>query len=228
MRQFAVFGLGIFGSSIAIALHEQGFIVLGVDIEEEPVKELAGKITEVVQADTTDEKVLEALGVRNFDVAIVSIGNDIQSSVLTTLAVKELGIPLVISRAINEMHGKILHKIGADRVIFPEQDTAIRVAKTLAFPYAIRSEELFPGHNIIESQVPPSLYGLTLARAQLRTRYGITVIAIKREESYLVSPNATETLSKGDIIYILGSEQQLKKFFREMAEIKNGKVKVEE
>ena len=118
MRQFAVFGLGIFGSSIAIALHEQGFIVLGVDIEEEPVKELAGKITEVVQADTTDEKVLEALGVKNFDVAIVSIGNDIQSSVLTTLAVKELGIPLVISRAINEMHGKILHKIGADRLYF--------------------------------------------------------------------------------------------------------------
>ncbi len=176
MRQFAVFGLGIFGSSIAIALHEQGFIVLGVDIEEEPVKELAGKITEVVQADTTDEKVLEALGVRNFDVAIVSIGNDIQSSVLT----------------------------------------------------AIRSEELFPGHNIIESQVPPSLYGFTLAKAQLRTRYGITVIAIKRGENYIVSPNATESLSKGDIIYILGSEQQLKKFFKEMAEIRNGKVKVEE
>ncbi len=228
MRQFVVLGLGIFGSSIAIALYEQGFTVLGVDIEEEPVKELVGKITEVVQADTTDEKVLEALGVRNFDVGIVGIGNDIQSSVLTTLAVKELGMPLVIARAINEMHGKILTKIGADQVIFPEQDTAIRLAKTLAFPYAVRGEELFPGYNIIEVQAPPSLYGLTLAKAQLRTRYGITVIAIKRGENYIVSPNATETLLKGDVIYILGSEQQLKKFFREMAEIKNGKVKVEE
>jgi len=228
MRQFVVLGLGIFGSSIAIALYEQGFTVLGVDIEEEPVKELVGKVTEVVQADTTDEKVLEALGVKNFDVAIVSIGNDIQSSVLTTLAVKELGMPLVIARAINEMHGKILTKIGADRVIFPEQDTAMRLAKALAFPYGVRREELFPGHNIIEAQVPPSLYGLTLTKAQLRTRYGITVIAIKRGENYIVSPNATETLLKGDVIYILGSEQQLKKFFREMAEIKNGKVKVEE
>lgn len=228
MRQFAVFGLGIFGSSIAIALYEQGFVVLGVDIDEEPVKELAGKITEVVQADTTDEKVLEALGIKNFDVAVIGIGNDIQSSVLTTLAVKELGIPLVIARAINEMHGKILNKIGADRVIFPEQDTAIRVAKTLTFPYAIRSEELFPGHNIIESQVPPSLYGLTLAKSQLRTRYGITVIAIKRGENYVVSPNATESFSKGDVIYILGSEQQLKRFFKEITEMKAGKVKVEE
>lgn len=215
MRQFAVFGLGIFGGSIAIALYEQGFTVLGVDIQEEPVKELAGKITEVVQADTTDEKVLEALGIKNFDVAIVSIGNDIQSSVLTTLAVKELGVPLVIARAINTMHGKILSKIGADRVIFPEQDMALKVAKTLSFPNAIRTEELFPGHNIVETYLPTSLHGSTLNKSRLRNRYGITILALRRNGKYIVSPSADETLMDGDIIYVLGSEDQLKKFFKE-------------
>ncbi|WP_438318713.1 potassium channel family protein [Candidatus Caldatribacterium sp. SIUC1] len=224
MRQFAVFGLGIFGSSIAIALYQQGFTVLGVDIEEDPVKEMAGKITEVVQADTTDEKVLEALGVKNFDVAIVSIGNDIQSSVLTTLAVKELGVPFIVARAINEMHGKILEKIGADRVIFPERDMALRVAKTLAFPNAIRTEELFPGYNIVEVRLPVLLHGVSLGKAQLRNRYGITVLAIRRENEYRVSPSADEVLLKGDIIYVLGNEQQLRRFFKEMVESRNGKV----
>lgn len=224
MRQFAVFGLGIFGSSIAIALYQQGFTVLGVDIDEDPVKEMAGKITEVVQADTTDERVLEALGVRNFDVAIVSIGNDIQSSVLTTLAVKELGVPFIVARAINEMHGKILEKIGADRVIFPERDMALKVAKTLAFPNAIRTEELFPGYNVVEVKLPAVLHGVSLGKAQLRNRYGITVLAIKRGDEYRVSPSADEVLLKGDIIYILGNEQQLRKFFREVVESRNGKA----
>lgn len=224
MRQFAVFGLGIFGSSIAIALYQQGFTVLGVDIDEDPVKEMAGKITEVVQADTTDERVLEALGVRNFDVAIVSIGNDIQSSVLTTLAVKELGVPFIVARAINEMHGKILEKIGADRVIFPERDMALKVAKTLAFPNAIRTEELFPGYNVVEVKLPAVLHGVSLGKAQLRNRYGITVLAIKRGDEYRVSPSADEVLLKGDIIYILGNEQQLRKLFREIVESRNGKA----
>jgi len=229
VRQFAVFGLGIFGSSIALALHEQGFTVLGVDIEEAPVKELAGKITEAVQADTTDDKVLEALGIRNFDVAIVSIGDDIQSSVLTTIALKELGVPFIIARAINRMHGKILSKIGADRIIFPEQDMALRVAKTLAFPYAIRTEELFPGHNIIEAKLPPAFYGIALGKSQIRNRYGITVVAIKRGDDYLVSPPADEVLQKGDIVYVIGNEPQLKKFFKETAETKgkNGKILLE-
>lgn len=224
MRQFAVFGLGIFGSSIAIALYQQGFTVLGVDIDEDPVKEMAGKITEVVQADTTDERVLEALGVKNFDVAIVSIGNDIQSSVLTTLAVKELGVPFIVARAINEMHGKILEKIGADRVIFPERDMALRVAKTLAFPNAIRTEELFPGYNVVEVKLPPALHGVSLGKAQLRNRYGVTILAIKRDNEYRVSPSADEVLLKGDVIYILGNEQQLRRFFKDMVEGRNGKV----
>lgn len=223
-RQFAVFGLGVFGSSIAIALYEQGFTVLGVDINEDSVKEMAGRITEVVQADTTDEKVLEALGVKNFDVAIVSIGNDIQSSVLTTLAVKELGVPFIVARAINEMHGKILEKIGADRIIFPERDMALKVAKTLAFPYAVRTEELFPGHNIVEAKLPPSLHGVSLGKAQLRNRYGVTILAIRRDNEYRVSPPAEEVLLKGDVVYILGSEQQLRKFFKEAVESRNGRV----
>jgi len=217
MRQFAVFGLGIFGKNIALALYQQGFMVLGVDIDEVPVRDLASKISEVVQADTTDEKVLEALGIRNFDVAIVSIGNDIQSSVLTTLALKDMGVPFIVARAINENHGKILSKIGADRVIFPEKDMAIKVAKTLSFQNAIRTEELFPGYNIVESKLPAALANTTLSKSQLRNRFGVTILAIKRADEYIVSPAASEVLNKNDIIYILGDEQQLKRFFRELA-----------
>ena len=217
MRQFAVFGLGIFGKNIALALYQQGFMVLGVDIDEVPVRDLASKISEVVQADTTDEKVLEALGIRNFDVAIVSIGNDIQSSVLTTLALKDMGVPFIVARAINENHGKILSKVGADRVIFPEKDMAIKVAKTLTFQNAIRTEELFPGYNIVESKLPAVLANTTLSKSQLRNRFGVTILAIRRTDEYIVSPAASEILNKNDIIYVLGDEQQLKKFFRELA-----------
>ncbi|HHT09028.1 MAG TPA: TrkA family potassium uptake protein [Atribacter sp.] len=217
MRQFAVFGLGIFGKNIALALYQQGFMVLAVDIEEAPVRDLASKVSEVVQADTTDEKVLEALGIRNFDVAIVSIGNDIQSSVLTTLALKDMGVPFIVARAINENHGKILSKVGADRVIFPEKDMAIKVAKTLTFQNAIRTEELFPGYNIVESKLPAVLANTTLSKSQLRNRFGVTILAIRRTDEYIVSPAASEILNKNDIIYVLGDEQQLKKFFRELA-----------
>jgi trk system potassium uptake protein TrkA len=216
MRQFAVFGLGIFGKNIALALYQQGFMVLAVDIEEAPVRDLASKVSEVVQADTTDEKVLEALGIRNFDVAIVSIGNDIQSSVLTTLALKDMGVPFIVARAINENHGKILSKVGADRVIFPEKDMAIKVAKTLTFQNAIRTEELFPGYNIVESKLPAVLANTTLSKSQLRNRFGVTILAIRRTDEYIVSPAASEILNKNDIIYVLGDEQQLKKFFREL------------
>jgi len=217
MRQFAVFGLGIFGKNIALALYQQGFMVLAVDIDETPVRDLASEVSEVVQADTTDEKVLEALGVKNFDVAIVSIGNDIQSSVLTTLALKDMGVPFIVARAINENHGKILSKVGADRVIFPEKDMAIKVAKTLTFQNAIRTEELFPGYNIVESKLPVVLANTTLSKSQLRNRFGVTVLAIRRTDEYIVSPAASEILNKNDIIYVLGDEQQLKKFFRELA-----------
>ncbi|NLJ49767.1 MAG: TrkA family potassium uptake protein [Candidatus Atribacteria bacterium] len=217
MRQFAVFGLGIFGKNIALALYQQGFMVLAVDIDEAPVRDLASKVSEVVQADTTDEKVLETLGIRNFDVAIVSIGNDIQSSVLTTLALKDMGVPFIIARAINENHGKILSKVGADRVIFPEKDMAIKVAKTLTFQNAIRTEELFPGYNIVESKLPTVLANTTLSKSQLRNRFGVTILAIKRADEYIVSPAASEVLNKNDIIYVLGDEIQLKKFFRELA-----------
>lgn len=216
MRQFAVFGLGIFGKNIALALYQQGFMVLAVDIEEAPVRDLASKVSEVVQADTTDEKVLEALGIRNFDVAIVSIGNDIQSSVLTTLALKDMGVPFIVARAINENHGKILSKVGADRVIFPEKDMAIKVAKTLTFQNAIRTEELFPGYNIVESKLPAVLANTTLSKSQLRNRFGVTILAIRRTDEYIVSPAASEILNKNDIIYVLGDENQLKKFFREL------------
>jgi trk system potassium uptake protein TrkA len=128
-----------------------------------------------------------------------------------------MGVPFIVARAINENHGKILSKVGADRVIFPEKDMAIKVAKTLTFQNAIRTEELFPGYNIVESKLPAVLANTTLSKSQLRNRFGVTILAIRRTDEYIVSPAASEILNKNDIIYVLGDEQQLKKFFRELA-----------
>ena len=127
-KQYAVIGMGRFGSSIAKALAEMGFEVLAVDSNEQRIQEISSIVTHAVTADATDEEALRAIGVRNFDVAVVAIGDDIQASILTTLILKDLGMPNLIVKAQSDLHGKVLSKIGADRVVFPERDMGLRVA----------------------------------------------------------------------------------------------------
>ncbi len=213
MRQFAVIGIGIFGASIATTLFEMGHDVLAMDISEDKVQEITDKVTHAVQADSTNEDALLALGIKTFDVAIVSIGQDIQANILTTLILKEIGVKQVVAKARTELHGKVLYRIGADRVIFPERDMGIRVAHNLVASNIIDYIELSPDFSIVEIVVPESIAGKTLAELDLRVRFGVNVIAIKggAEGQINLSPKAENLISHGDIMIVAGKNNNLRK-----------------
>lgn len=211
MKQFVVIGLGRFGSSVAKTLYKLGYDVLGIDINEEIVQSLADSITHAVQADATDENTLKALGVRNFDVGIVSIGDDIQASILVTLILKEIGIKYVIAKAQNDLHGKVLYKIGADRVVFPERDMGVRVAHNLVASNILDYIELSPEFSIVELEAFPEWYNKTLGELKMRKNYRLNVMAIKRGEEVIVSPGAEDFITKGDILVVVGQNKDIEK-----------------
>lgn len=204
-KQFAVIGLGRFGTSVAITLHKMGYEVLAIDNDEERVQEFSNEVTHVVQADTTDEETLAALGIRNFDVVIVAIGEDVQANILTTLQLKELGVPYIVSKASNKLHGKMLEKLGADRVVYPERDMGQRVAHNLVSSTVLDYIELSPSLNIMEVSVPQALVGKTLAETNLRAKYEINVVAIKRGDDIIVPPLPNEMIKAHDILVVVGS-----------------------
>ena len=211
MKQFIVIGLGRFGSSIAKTLYNLGYDVMGIDNNEEIVQNIASSITHSVQADATDENTLKALGVRNFDVAIVSIGDDIQASILVTLILKEMGIKYVVGKAQNELHGKVLYKIGADRVIFPERDMGIRVAHNLVSSNILDYIELSPDFSIVEVNAIPEWINKTLRQLNMRTKYGLNVMAIKRNNEVMISPHADDMILENDILVVVGQKQDIEK-----------------
>ena len=187
-KQFLVIGLGRFGSSVATALARSGHEVLAIDTNEEVAQKLNGIVTHVVVADTTDEDTLKALGVRNFDVAVVAIGSNIQANIFTTLLLKNLGVPFIVAKALNDLHGKMLEKIGADRVVYPEYDMGQRVAHNIVTSNVLEYIELSPNVGIVEIGVPRSLIGKTLIEADLRARFEVNVVAIKRDDQVIVPP----------------------------------------
>ncbi len=212
MRQFAVIGIGIFGANIATTLFEMGHDVLAMDLNEEKVQEITDKVTHAVQADSTSEDALLALGIKNFDVVIVSIGQDIQANILTTLILKEIGVKQVVAKARTELHGKVLYRIGADRVIFPERDMGIRVAHNLVAANIIDYIELSPDFSIVEIVVPDTIAGKTLAELDLRVRFGVNVIAVKNAEGHInLSPKAEDLIAHGDIMIVAGKNNNLRK-----------------
>lgn len=211
MKQFVVIGLGRFGAAVAKTLYDMGYEVLGIDINEEKIQEAINFTTHAVQTDAIDEKSLKSLGVRNFDVAIVGIGQDIQSSILTTLILKEMGVKYVVSKAQNDLHGKVLYKTGADRVVFPERDMGIRVANNLTSTNILDYIELAPDYTIVEITAPDFMFNKSLKDLDLRAKYGINVVAIKTGKEILVSPTADATIKAGDIVVAIGSNDKLKK-----------------
>jgi trk system potassium uptake protein TrkA len=204
-KQFAVIGLGRFGTSVALTLKKMGYEVLAIDNNEERVQEFSNEVTHVVQADTTDEDTLIALGIRNFDVVVVAIGEDVQSNILTTLQLKELGVPYIVTKASSKLHGKMLEKLGADRVVYPERDMGQRVAHNLVSSTIMDYIELSPQLNIMEVSVPQALVGKTLVETDLRAKYDINVVAIKRGDTIIVPPLPNEKIRAHDILVVVGS-----------------------
>ncbi|MFD2117424.1 potassium channel family protein [Paenibacillus yanchengensis] len=208
-KQFIVIGLGRFGTSVTKKLVENGHEVLAVDKDEHLVQELANIATHALQADCSDESVLNELGVSNFSHAIVAIGDDIQSSILTTLLLKELKVPKVTAKAKNEMHGKVLQKIGADQVVYPERDMGIRLARQLSSDNLIDYIELSPDYNLVEILAPPTMNGKSLKQLDIRANFGCTIMAIKTGHKINVSPRAEDIIHTGDILLMIGSNQEI-------------------
>ena len=185
--------------------------MLAIDADEERVQKFADEVTHVVQADTTDENSLKALGIRNFDTVVVAIGADVQANVLTTLLLKELGVRYIVAKAKNQLHGKMLEKIGADRVIYPERDMGMRVAHNLVSTNVLDYIELSPNLSLVEVSAPRALRGQTLAESNLRSRYGINVVAIKRGEEIIVPPMPTDKIDDQDILIVVGANTGIRK-----------------
>lgn len=212
MKQYVVIGCGRFGQSVAIKLAELGSEVMVVDDSAEIIQSMADKVTYAVQADATDESALKALGIRNFDVAIITIGSDIQSSILVTLMVKELGVKHVISKAQNPAHAKVLYKIGANRVVFPEKEMGVKVAKSLVSSNVLDLIDLSPDVSIIEIKVREEWIGRSLVEINMRRMYQVSVVAIKREDGLDIDIEPDRVLLHNDMLIVIGNNENLKKF----------------
>lgn len=210
-KQFIVIGCGRFGSSVAKTLYNMGHDVLAIDHNEEIVQDISDEVTHSVQADATDEAVLKSLGVRNFDVAIVTIGSNIQSSIMVTSIIKELGINHVVAKAQNEIHSKILFKIGADRVVFPERDMGTRVAHNLISSNILDYIELSSDYSIMEITAFDEWIGKTLLQLNIRSRFGLNVMAIKQGAEINISPMANDIIKKDDVLIVVGHNKAFKK-----------------
>ncbi len=213
-KQFGVIGLGRFGSAIATTLAELGHDVLGVDDDENRVNDLSDVITHAVQLDATDAKALRAAAIHDVDVAIVSIGEDIEASLLIVMQLREFGVQTIVAKAATPLHGRILEKLGVSRVVFPEREMAVRLAHSLVVPNAIDYIELSRDFSIVEIPAPESFINRTLKELELRPRFGLTLIAIKRSVGgdnivTNISPAADEIILRDDVLALLGSNEQL-------------------
>lgn len=225
MRQFAVVGLGRFGFSVVKTLSEKGHQVLAIDVDEDKVQDLSEIATQAVCADATDEKALKAIGLENVDVAIVGMGDNKEASILTTLILKEMGIKDIVAKAVSEDHRKVLQRVGATKVVAPEKDMGIRVANSLISPTVIEHIELSEDSSIAEL-IPPSEYiNKSLRDIDIRKRYGLNIIAIKKkmkivtkegevkeEQKINVAPEPGDTIREDDILIVVGTNEHIEEF----------------
>jgi trk system potassium uptake protein TrkA len=211
-NQFAVIGLGRFGSSLAKELMALGYEVLGIDRDQEAVDELQDTLTHAVAADATDEMVLRSLGIRNLDCVVVAIGDDIQASIMTAILLKDMGVKMVVAKALSAMHGKVLDKIGVDRIIYPERDMGVRVAHQLVSPNLLDYIELSQQYTIAELSVPKKLAGQSLRQLNTRAKYGCSIVAINKKAGMIIAPTADDSVVENDIMVVIGTNEQIDDF----------------
>jgi trk system potassium uptake protein TrkA len=219
-KQVAVIGMGRFGISLARSLYSIGHEVLAIDIDGKKVENIASEITHAVQADATKEPVLKELGISNFDMAIVTMGTAIQNSVLSTILLKKLGVPYVISRAGNDLHGSILEKIGADKVVYVEHEMGIRVSHGLALKGVLDYISVTPTYGVAKIAVPLYFVGRTLSDLGFGRggKWKITVLLIQRENEIIITPDRSEMVKSNDSMVIVGSDENIEQLVTEAKE----------
>ena len=211
MKTFVVIGLGRFGSAVATELSSLGHEVLAVDGREENVQAAADKVTHAVMGDARDPAVLKALGVRNYDCAVVAVGDDIGNSALITLNLKEIGVKRVICKAQSHVHRKVLEKIGADRVVFPEHEMGVKLAQGLSSSNVLNFIELSEDFGIVETAVPKEWHYETIQNLDVRARYKVNIIAVRRgkDGALNVAPGASYVIEPGDAVVALGRTEDI-------------------
>ena len=209
MKSYIVIGLGRFGAQAAKRLCELGCEVLAIDCNSDLVQPISGVVTQAVVADARDKEVLRALGAKDFECAIVAIGTNLADSVLATMNLKELGVPYIVCKASDETHRQVLMKLGADRVVIPEQEQADRLAKSLSSPNVLEYIELSDEHGIVEIPAPKSWQGKSLKELNVRAKLGVNIIAIETDGNINVSPSADYKIAQNDIMVVLGDTAAL-------------------
>ena len=209
MKSYIVIGLGLFGAEVARKLCALGCEVLAMDIRSDLVNQVASDVTHAVVGDGKDKDVLRALGASNFDCAIIAIGDDLAASVLTTMNLKELGVPYVICKAHDETHRRVLEKLGVDRVVIPECEFGGKLARSLSSHNVLDYIELSQDHGILEIPAPKSWVGQTLRQLNVRAKLGVNIIAVESNGVTNVSPAAEYLICQGDVMVVLGDNYAL-------------------
>ncbi len=210
-QQFAVIGLGRFGRAVCLTLHKLGYDVLGTDVDE---KRVAQVLTEqvanhAIQLDSTEPAALKEAGIFEFDTVIVAIGNYLQESIITTLNLKEAGVHHVVAKASSEIHGKLLQRVGADHVVYPEFEAGCTLARSLTKPSILDRFELDPNNSIVEALVPEEFHGKTVMELELRKRYGINLLAVGHNDKFEINPDPNTRLYKGWAMVVIGSNRDI-------------------
>ena len=209
MKSYVVIGLGRFGQTLARQLCMLGAEVLAMDVSNDLVQQVADDVTHAVVGDAQDKDVLRALGVRDFDCAIVAIGSDLAASVLTVMNLQELEVPYIICKAHDETHRRVLEKLGVDRVVIPEQENAARLARSLNSHNVLDYIELSEDYGILEIPAPPNWLGKSLKELNVRAKLGVNIIAVESREITNVSPAADYRIQEGDVLVVLGDNYSL-------------------
>lgn len=210
-QQFAVIGLGRFGRAVCSTLHKLGYEVLGTDIDERRVAQALKDqiVAHAIQLDSTDPAALNEAGILEFSTVIVAIGNYLEESVITTLNVKEAGVPYVVAKASSEVHCKLLRRVGADHVVYPENEAGRALARSLTKPAILDRFELDPNNSIVEAMVPVDFHGRTISELQLRSRYGLNLLAIGQDEQFEINPDPNKRLHKGMAMVVIGCNRDI-------------------
>ena len=210
-RSYAVIGLGQFGMTVALTLADAGCDVLAIDDREENVQDIAEKVSYAVKADVKEPGILQSVGVQNVDVAVIAVAENMEASIIAAMQVKELGVPFVMAKAMNALHGRILEKIGADKVIYPEQSMGVRVARNLLSSGFLDTFELSPEFSMAEFKIPDSWIGKTLRDLKIREKNKINLVGLKRGNDVDINPNPAEPLPADCTVMAIGKNEELNK-----------------
>ena len=212
-KQYIVIGCGRFGAALAVKMCELGNEVMVVDRNRDTIQDIADKVTHTAILEVTDENDLKGIGLGNFDVAIVAISSDLKASIIATVVAKEMGVPKVVCKAKDELEAKVLYKIGADKVVFPERDMGIRLAYNLVSQNVLDQINLDPEYSIMEIVTPKQWDDKTIIELNLRAKYDINVLAVKTQEGIKVMPSPNCKMKEGNILIIIGNTENINRLF---------------